>query len=109
MKFGLSQATIHDLQSVFEQFPQIEEVLIYGSRAKGNHREGSDIDLTLKGSHLTNAIQVQVALRIDDLDTPYLFDISIFHLIEADDLHAHIHRVGKLFYSRQIASKLILK
>ncbi|MCW0484384.1 nucleotidyltransferase domain-containing protein [Gaoshiqia sediminis] len=50
MKFGLSETTISLLCSVFENYPEIEEVIIYGSRAKGNYREGSDIDITLKGT-----------------------------------------------------------
>lgn len=48
-KFGLNQETISKIQSVFYQFPEIEEAILYGSRAKGNYKEGSDIDLTLKG------------------------------------------------------------
>jgi predicted nucleotidyltransferase len=52
MKFGLSNATLEKFHSVFSKYPEIEEVLIYGSRAKGNYREGSDIDITLKGKML---------------------------------------------------------
>jgi predicted nucleotidyltransferase len=52
---------------------------LYGSRAKGNYRQGSDIDITLVGSQVTNHIVTKVWLDIDDLNTPYLFDISVYH------------------------------
>ncbi|MDX5443176.1 MAG: nucleotidyltransferase domain-containing protein, partial [Hymenobacteraceae bacterium] len=57
---------------------EIEQVIIYGSRAKGNYREGSDIDITLKGNNISEATLSQLSQEIDDLNTPYLFDISIF-------------------------------
>ncbi|MGD9928971.1 MAG: nucleotidyltransferase domain-containing protein [Mangrovibacterium sp.] len=101
MKFGLSETTISQLCSVFENYPEIEEVIIYGSRAKGNYREGSDIDITLKGTSLTEQIRASVWLDIDELDTPYLFDISIFHLLKSDSLIDHINRAGKVLYRKE--------
>ncbi len=78
MKFGLDQTTIDKINSVFIKYPEIEGVIIYGSRAKGNYREGSDIDITLKGENVTDKSRSTVWLDIDDLNTPYLFDISVF-------------------------------
>jgi len=64
MRFGLTEDTIEKFHSVFRKYPEIEEVIIYGSRAKGNYREGSDIDLTLKGEELTEAIRSKVWLDL---------------------------------------------
>jgi predicted nucleotidyltransferase len=100
MKFGLRSETIDKICSVFLKYPAIEQVIIYGSRAKGNYRAGSDIDLTLKGENVTDAIRSLVWLDIDDLNTPYLFDISVFHLLRTDDLIEHINRVGQVFYQK---------
>ena len=100
MTFGLSETTIEKIKSVFRQHPEIEEVIIYGSRAKGNFREGSDIDFTMKGAYLTSAIRSKVAIQIDELNTPYLFDISIFNQINNRDLEKHIQNYGKTFYKR---------
>ena len=97
MKFGLNQKTINKINSVFELHSQIEEVLIYGSRAKGNYREGSDIDITLIGKNIELS---KINENIDDLNTPYLFDISIFDKLESKDLIEHINRVGKTFYKK---------
>lgn len=100
MKFGLKPATIDKINSVFIKYPEVEQVIIYGSRSKGNYRNGSDIDITLKGKHLTDQIRSKISWDIDDLNTPYLFDISIFDQLNSPDLEEHIERVGQVFYSK---------
>jgi uncharacterized protein len=100
MSFGLKDHLIQKFSNVFTTHPEIEEVIIYGSRAKGNFREGSDIDLTLKGKALTDEIRAQVWLELDDLNTPYLINLSIFDDIDSQSLIEHIQRVGKPFYRR---------
>lgn len=100
MKFGLKEETISKINSVFQLHPEVEEVIIYGSRAKGNYRNGSDIDLTLTGLALNYDILSKINLEIDDLNTPYLFDISIFQKLNAPDLEAHIKRIGQVFYKK---------
>jgi predicted nucleotidyltransferase len=96
--FGLKQTTIEKINSVFASYPLIECVILYGSRAKGNYRQGSDIDLTLKGCQLDYNHLVKIATDIDDLLLPYKVDLSLYHLISNPDLIAHINRVGKIFY-----------
>lgn len=101
MKFGLKQETIDKINSVFKKNGEVEEVIIYGSRAKGNYREGSDIDITLIGKGLTEATRCKISFEIDDLNTPYLFDISIFDNLHSLDLEEHIKRVGQVFYTKK--------
>lgn len=100
MQFGLKQTIIDKINSVFEKNPEVEQVIIYGSRAKGNYRNGSDIDITLKGEKLTYNILSKIIGEIDDLDTPYLFDISIFDKLDSPGLEEHINRVGQIFYKK---------
>jgi uncharacterized protein len=99
MKFGLKDETIEKIKSVFIKFPEVEEVIIYGSRAKGNFREGSDIDITLIGKNLDETIRNKISIAIDALNTPYLFDISIFKKLNSASLEDHINRVGQVFYA----------
>jgi len=89
------------LGSVFEQEPTLSEVILYGSRAKGTHRPGSDIDLTLKGASLTTKGLVNLSCKIDDLLLPYEVDLSIFDHIDNQDLVDHINRVGKVVFSHE--------
>lgn len=99
MRFGLSKETISKINSVFADYTEIDEVIIYGSRSKGNFREGSDIDITLKGEKVTDSIRSKIWLDLDELNTPYLFDVSVFHHLASDSLQDHIKRVGKVLYS----------
>lgn len=101
MKFGLSLETIASIQSVFEKYSQVNQVLLYGSRAKGNYRNGSDIDLTLIGKDLTlNDTLYPIMDEIDDLDLPYSFDLSIFEQLDDTEFLDHIKRIGLVFYQR---------
>ena len=100
LRFGLSQQVVEKIQSVFAQFSQVERVVLYGSRAKGNYRQGSDIDLTLYGEGLDQMIVGHIAMQLDDLMLPYTFDLSIFQQIESVDLVEHIQRVGVVFYEK---------
>ncbi|MDA3819832.1 MAG: nucleotidyltransferase domain-containing protein [Candidatus Delongbacteria bacterium] len=98
MKFGLKNDIIKQVNYVFAKYPQIEKAIIYGSRAKGNYKTGSDIDLSLTGEDLTLSLIHSVELEIDDLLLPYTFDISMFNQISNPDLIEHINRVGLVFY-----------
>jgi len=99
MKFGLKETVIDDICDTFSSFPEIEKVIIYGSRAKGNYKNGSDIDLTLFGESLDLSLVNKIELQLDKLFLPYTFDISIFKQISNQELIEHINRVGKVFYS----------
>jgi len=82
MRFGLKEDVISSICSVFAEYPEIEKAVLYGSRAKGNFRNGSDIDLTLVGKdNLTLQKLYKIMEDIDDLFLPYSFDLSIFHQI----------------------------
>ena len=100
MPFGLTEETIHQIQLVFQQFHQMEEAVVYGSRAKGNDKPGSDIDLVLKGQELNLQVLNAISLKLDDLYLPYRFDLAIFHHINLAELLDHIRRVGKVFYRK---------
>ena len=99
-KYGLKQSTVQDIQKVFSTFSEVEEVVLYGSRAKGNFKNGSDIDLTIKGENLNLKIINKISLSLDDLYLPYTFDLSIFNHISSPELIDHIQRVGKFFYKK---------
>jgi uncharacterized protein len=99
-KLGLSQTTLDKLNSVFKQHGAIDLVLIYGSRAKGNYRPGSDIDLTIKGNVLEFAELMQIEDQIDDLFLPYTVDLSQYNQLTNAGLIAHIDRVGVMIYDK---------
>jgi len=102
MKYGLQEATIQKICAVFVRYPQVEKAVLYGSRAKGSYRNGSDIDLTLLGGKdLTLDVMNKISNELDDLLLPYKIDLSIFHDISDPDVMDHIRRVGVMFYEKE--------
>jgi predicted nucleotidyltransferase len=98
MSFGLKQDHIDLINRCFARYPLIEQVILYGSRAKGNYRDGSDIDLTILDTELSYSDLLKLESEIDDLMLPYKIDLSLFRQISNQDLKDHIERVGKVFY-----------
>jgi len=105
MKYGLPDAAIDKIRAVLRRYPQVERAILYGSRAKGNYKRGSDIDLTLLGSaELTLHMLYKILDELDELLLPYTIDLSIFHNIGDPDVINHIQRVGSAFYEREQAN-----
>jgi len=97
MKYGLSEDVIAKIKSVFAKYPQIKKVVLYGSRAKGNFRDGSDIDLSLFADDIELSLLQKIELELVDLLLPYTFDLSVYSELKSDELKEHIDRVGVLF------------
>lgn len=97
-EFGLPQATLETIRRVLSEVPAVNKAVIYGSRAKGTHRPGSDIDLTLFGDGLDLDTLGKIATQLDESPIPYQVDLSIFDLIDHAGLREHIERVGQPFY-----------
>lgn len=98
--YGLKDIHIGKIRSVFAKYANIDKAILYGSRAKGNYRIGSDIDITLMGENLDLSTLLKIENELDDLLLPYKIDLSIFHKIENSDLVDHINRIGIIFYQR---------
>ncbi len=103
MEYGLEPDVIEKIRGVFKTFPGVETAILYGSRAKGNFRNGSDIDLTLTGADINLFLLGKISIALDDLLLPYIFDLSVFNQIENPDLLEHIKRVGIIFYSATVS------
>ena len=97
-QYGLTNSAITAIQSVLKKHPKVSKAILYGSRAKGNYRPASDIDMTLQGEQLNYAELVKIDNELDDLLLPYTIDLSIYQSIENPDLIDHIKRVGQVFY-----------
>jgi predicted nucleotidyltransferase len=97
--FGLPPAVIAMIRGVFARYPTVREVRVYGSRAKGTFRPGSDIDLSIMDEHVSGEQMMQIANDFDDLPTLYTIDLALFRQIDNPALAEHILRIGKVFYS----------
>lgn len=96
--FGLSEKTLALIADCIRQFPEIVWVKIYGSRAKGDYQRGSDIDLAYSSPTECTA---ELHGALDDLPTPYLFDVTHYESLRHEGLKEHIERIGVVFYERE--------
>ncbi len=98
MKFGLSDKVIDEINGVFRKHSEVEKVLIFGSRAKGNYRPGSDIDLAVIGSGLDFRKLFKISCEIEDLELLYGVDLIDYQSKKNTPIGEHIDRVGQVFY-----------
>ena len=101
---GLPSDVIETIRGVFIKYPQIDKVLLYGSRAKGCEKRGSDIDLCIFSPFLTEDVLYEIREELEDLPFPYVFDLSVYNQIENKELINHINRVGVIFYKNETLS-----
>lgn len=99
--YGLTVGDLQKLNDLFSANTKIERVILYGSRAKGNYKSFSDVDITLLGETLLNSDLSKLQIEIDDLLLPYKFDISLFKNLRNEALIEHINRVGKVLYTKE--------
>jgi len=100
---GLSEETIRKITAIFAKHGNLTKAILYGSRAKGSYRNGSDIDLVLFGDALSYSELAEIEEQLDDLLLPYTFDISLFSQIDNLELIDHIDRVGVVFYEAALS------
>lgn len=98
MRFGLSETVIKELQDVFRRHANIEKVLIFGSRSKGNYRAGSDIDLAVIGRDVDYNLLLELICEIEDLELLYSVDLLDYQKKKGTPIGDHIDRVGQIFY-----------
>ncbi len=98
--FGFTEQDKHELIAILQKHPEVEQAVIFGSRAMGHYRPNSDVDMTLKGQNLTSKIASQIGSEIESSNIPYLFDLSIYHQLNNKNFIQHIESEGKIFYQK---------
>ena len=85
-----------------KQFPEIESAIVFGSRATGNFKPGSDVDIALKGNKIKRLTYSKLSgILNEELPLPWYFDIIPLDAIQNNDLKDHINRVGIEFYKKE--------
>lgn len=98
--FGLTNADLEAIINVIKAYPQIDEAIIFGSRALNTHKKGSDIDIALKGINLASVAVTVSGILNEESSLPYFCDILDYNLIDNEDLKSHINRVGQHIYKK---------
>ena len=95
---GLPDHVVQKIRSIFQNYPEINRVILYGSRAIKNYKPGSDIDLCIEAKHLNLTQLLKIENQLDDLLLPWKIDLSLKHTIDNPALLHHINDVGVDFY-----------
>ncbi|GAB3918671.1 nucleotidyltransferase domain-containing protein [Larkinella terrae] len=100
MPFGLNESQLNAITDLLSRNGRIEEAVVFGSRAKGTHRPGSDMDIALKGSGLNLDDVLNLSIALDELWLPIRFDLVIYNRITEPALRDHIDRIGKVLWPK---------
>lgn len=98
--YGLTNIEMEQMRSVFASHKEVEQVWLYGSRARENHQRYSDVDLMLVGSNIDLTSMAQIDEQLDDLFLPYHFDVCAQHRLTNSALMASINREGRILYAK---------
>ena len=102
MKFGLKSQDIEFIMKTISEFPEIEKAVIFGSRAKGNYKPGSDIDIAVYGENVSfSTISKLHAILEEESPMPYFIDIFDYTHSDSSDLKGHVDRVGITIYQKK--------
>lgn len=100
--FGIYEKSYSLLINAISEYPQIEKAIIFGSRAMGNYKKGSDIDIAIVGSRINYEITAQLNAELNEqLPIPYFIDVVNFNTINNDELKQHILKEGKACYEKE--------
>ncbi len=94
MPYGLTDSTLSAIRGVLQKHHEVKRAILYGSRAKGTHQNGSDIDMALDGEDISFRNLLTIETQLDALDLPYQFDVLRLHSLTNPELLEHIKRVG---------------
>ena len=99
--FGISDKSWKILIDTVESFKEIEKAVIFGSRAKGNYKKGSDIDIAVYGKKADSQVALNLSAKLNEnKPTPYFYDIIAVDASDNIELKEHIQRAGKVFFER---------
>ena len=99
--FGLSEDLVASITSIFDKYQGITKAILFCSRAMGNYKNGSDIDILIEGESLQSKDIEKLLLQMDELEMPYYVDLVLAHHVENEALLDHVTRVGKVLYVKQ--------
>jgi predicted nucleotidyltransferase len=103
MKDAVPPSVPEEIRAVFKRHPEVQRATLFGSRARGNFREGSDIDLALEGDALEGRHLATMLGELEETPIPQKVDLLLKKTLRHQELLDHIERVGMVFYEREVA------
>ena len=100
MKFGLKESELKVIIDYLKNFKEVQKVVIFGSRARGDYKEYSDIDLCVFTLNSATRIELPSKEELDNLRVPYLFDLAIWNQITNEKFKDRILRDGVVIWEK---------
>lgn len=94
MKFGLRQEQVNQILRTVRSNSKVQEVIFFGSRARGDYRDNSDIDIAIKGKNLNSTEINMISSELDDLLLPYKIDLVYYETLKNRELRDKIDNEG---------------
>ncbi len=101
MKYGLSEKQLKEMKRIFSHYPEIEEAILFGSRAMETHKEASDVDISITGRQADFSLAASLKDHFEEETyLPFFFDVVVYENIQSEDLKQHIQDKGVVLYRR---------
>ena len=100
--YGLTDKSYKELLEILASIPEIEEVLIYGSRARGDYWRASDVDLSIKGKDIVRRTLALLNDKLYESHIPQIFDTHIYSDIKSQTFKDNVDQDGKVIYRRTV-------
>jgi len=96
----LPEHIVGQIVDTARRYPEIEQVILFGSWALGNAKSGSDIDLALSGREMESKTVAAFHSYLEEETTiPHFFDVIHLETIVNIELRQHILENGVSLYS----------
>jgi uncharacterized protein len=99
-RFGLTEREMETIQNIFEKYPEVKKVFVFGSRAKGTYKQGSDVDLAVMNAVISDKTIHGLSADFQESSLPYRVELVDFNSLKNPDFISHIERLGILIYER---------
>jgi len=100
LEFGIDKSDLNRIISEIKENTKITKIILFGSRAKGNYKSGSDIDLAIFSQNLSFDELLEIKVNLEELLLPYLIDLIDYNTISNEDLKHHIQSIGKIIFQK---------
>lgn len=98
--YGLQERDLLHIRAAASEIAEIETLILFGSRAKGNYRQGSDIDLAIMGQNVTYETVLMLSGDLnEERPLPYFFDVIDYNNLGDEPLREQIDRTGIVLFA----------
>ena len=101
MRYGLTDIQFEQIIGIISKYPEIQQALIFGSRADGTNKESSDVDIAIKCPASDTTTIGKLLVDFEESSLPFFFDVVDYNKTENEKLKSHIDMYGVVFFEQE--------